>query len=84
MTAQRKTLNGKQVDLLRWVRDGCPEGVYGDDHHRISAAALRRRGFLSISGRGSSWHADLTVAGRDYMDSVEGPDPLRRGRPTCR
>lgn len=73
-TAQRKTLSAKQVDLLRWVRDGCPDGVYGDEHHRISAAALRRRGFLSISGRGSNWRAELTGAGLDYLARAEGPD----------
>lgn len=74
-TAQRKTLNEKQVDLLQWVRDGCPKGVYNDEHHRISAAALNRRGFLSVSGHGPRWRAELAQGGRDYLDRVEGTDP---------
>jgi hypothetical protein len=65
----------KQVDLLLWVRDGCPEGVYDNEHHRISAAALRRRSFLSISGHGPSWRAKLTEAGEEYLTRTEGPDP---------
>lgn len=57
------------------MRDGCPEGVYGDVHHRVSAAALHRRGFLSVSGHGSSWEAALTETGEQYLARAEGPDP---------
>lgn len=33
-----KELNQAQADLLRWVRDGCPAGVYDDGYeHRIMA-----------------------------------------------
>lgn len=73
--AQRKTLTETQVEVLRWIADGCPEGVMADDFHRISAAALRRRGLVTTSGRGASWKAKVTKAGGEYLRKVDGPVP---------
>jgi hypothetical protein len=73
--AQRKTLTDTQVGVLRWVGDGCPEGVMADGFHRISAAALRSHGLVRISGRGPTWKATITGAGREYLAHVDGPEP---------
>jgi hypothetical protein len=73
--AQRRTLTEAQVDLLRWVAQGCPPGVYEDQFHRISAAALRRRGLIRTAGRGSHWRAHITDSGAEYLAQAEGPDP---------
>jgi hypothetical protein len=73
--AQRKTLTEKQVELLRWVADGCSDGVFEDNLHRISAAALRSRGLITVSGRGPTWRAKIAADGRDYLKSVDGPNP---------
>lgn len=73
--AQRKTLTEQQVDLLRWISEGCPDEVMEDYFHRISAAALRRRGLVTTAGRGPTWSAKLTEAGREYLSKVESPDP---------
>jgi hypothetical protein len=73
--AQRKTLTEKQVRLLRWIADGCREDTAGDDYYRISAAALRNRGLVKTSGRGPTWTATTTDAGREYLAKVDGPDP---------
>ncbi len=73
--AQPKTLSESQVALLRWIADGCPDGVVEGSDHRISAAALRRRGLVKISGQGVGWSAAVTKAGHDYLDQVEGPEP---------
>lgn len=61
--------------MLRWVDSGCPAGVFDDAFHRISAAALRRRGLIKTSGRGSHWSAQITDIGREYLARSEGPDP---------
>lgn len=45
------------------------------DSHRISAAALRRRGLVTISGRGPTWLATITTAGREYLKQADGPIP---------
>ena len=73
--AQRKTLTKRQVSQLRWIADGCPEGVMEDDFYRISAAALRNRGLVRVTGRGSSWRAQLLPEGRSYLERVESAAP---------
>lgn len=73
--AQRKTLTEKQVDVLRWISDGCPDGVWTDNFHRITAAALRTRGFVKTTGRGPTWAATITSAGREYLAQVDSNDP---------
>lgn len=68
MAKKLKELNQSQADLLRWVQDGCPAGVYDDGYeHRIRARALERRGLVTIKGSGDSWRAALTRAGRDWL-----------------
>ena len=73
--AQRKTLTETQVALLRWISEGCPDGQMEGDSHRISAAALRRKGLVAISGRGPTWTATITDSGREYLERVDGPEP---------
>ena len=73
--AQRKTLTEKQVDVLRWIQDGCPDGVMPDEFHRISAAALRTRELVTTSGHGPTWEAAITSAGREYLEQVDSSDP---------
>lgn len=61
-------LNQKQVDVLRWIGDGCPVGAYTEGYeHRIVASALLRRGLITISGRGPTWAAAITEAGRRWL-----------------
>ncbi|MGH3350895.1 MAG: hypothetical protein ACRDPS_09545 [Nocardioides sp.] len=61
-------LNQKQVDVLGWISDGCPAGVYEDGHeHKITAQALQRRGLIKIKGRGPTWTAAITAAGRRWI-----------------
>jgi hypothetical protein len=73
--AQRKTLTEAQVSLLRWIAEGTPDGVMEGDSYRISVAALRNRGLVRTAGRGPSWSAEITDAGRTYLDQVDGSDP---------
>lgn len=63
-------LNQAQVDVLKWVADGCPDGVYTDGwQHRIVARALHNRGLVSVAGKGATWRATLTKAGRVWLDA---------------
>jgi hypothetical protein len=76
---QRPTLTEQQLVILRWIADGCPDGAMDGSSHRISAAALRNRGLVRISGRGNSWSAAVTAPGQEYLAKVDGPDaPLPR------
>jgi len=77
--AQRNTLNEVQVTVLRWVGEGCPDNGVDGVSARISAGALRNRGLLRTSGRGPTWKAAITDAGRDYLQQVDSPNaPLLR------
>jgi hypothetical protein len=73
--AQRTTLTEQQVEILRWIAAGCPTGVMEGSFHRISAAALRRRGLVKVSGKGATWSAGITKAGTEYLDQADGANP---------
>ncbi len=82
------TLNEAQVPVLRWVADGCPDGAMDGSAHRISAAALRSRGLIRVSGRGRTWSATITDAGSAYLASPppprkQTPRPTRRAQQTA-
>jgi hypothetical protein len=47
------TLNDAQMVVLRWIADGCSGGVMEGYEHRISAAALRTRDLVRVSGHPS-------------------------------
>lgn len=72
--AHRKTLSQVQLDLLQWIADGCPPGVMEGDSHRVSAAALRRRDLVKTYGRGRIWRAEITPAGREYLEKSSAAD----------
>jgi hypothetical protein len=46
-----------------------------DDFHRISAAALQRRGLVKISGGGPTWEARIAPAGAKYLEAADGSNP---------
>lgn len=66
-------LNFLQLKVLNWVNDGCPDGVFDDWSHRLSARALHERGLLTVRGRGQAWTASLTDAGKYYLNNGNYP-----------
>ena len=74
------TLNDAQLHVLRWIVDGCPDGVMDGYNHRITAAALQTRILVRITGRGASWSAAITERGNDYLKNPPAPKPTRRRR----
>lgn len=52
-----------QHDLLKWVTDGCPDGVYDGTSHRVSARGLHNRGLIKVAGRSKTWTAKITPQG---------------------
>lgn len=62
-------LNEKQIAVLEWIKDSCgglDEGA--DFSRRITARALHRRGLVVVKGRGDSWAASITRAGRAWLE----------------
>src|SRR5438045_4101027 len=80
LQAQRANLSAAQVELLRWIERGSPEGRYSDYSHRISAAALRTRGLVKISGHGPSWSVELTPRGAAVLALPAPSPPVRQAR----
>jgi hypothetical protein len=73
--AQRKTLTEQQVAIPPVDRRRLSRRVMEGTLHRISAGALRNRGLVTTSGRGPTWSAKATAAGREYLREVDGPNP---------
>jgi len=79
----RKPVNARQLEVLRWVADGCPEGVMTDFSYKTTAVALRNRRLLKVSKRGG-WRAELTDDGRYYLAHGAYPDvPSGPAPPSC-
>ncbi|MBQ1076065.1 hypothetical protein KBX06_23315 [Micromonospora sp. C31] len=72
-------LKEHQLLLLRRIGDGDdlsgPDGV----DQRLSARALQNRRLVDVSRRGGVWRAQITDAGRFYLDNGIHPDRLLGG-----
>ncbi len=79
--AHRKSLNERQLEILRWINAGCPDDDKVDVSRRITAAALRSRGLVTVRGRGPTWSATITDKGRLFLEDADRSDgvPLRQG-----
>jgi hypothetical protein len=66
-----KDINPRQLEVLRWIADGCPDLVMTGFTYKTTAAALRNRRLVKVSKRGG-WHAEITQAGLHYLE--HGPD----------
>ncbi|MFD5225718.1 hypothetical protein ACFWHT_08875 [Microbacterium sp. NPDC058342] len=68
-------MNDRQLQVLRWIADGCPAGKWSadDNVHKISAAALKSRGLATITGHGRTWTATITDAGTHYLEHGSYP-----------
>jgi hypothetical protein len=73
--AHRDTLNEEQAKVLEWIGLGCPRDGQEGVERRITAAALVRRGLVSVEGRGPSWSATITTDGRAYLDRMASERP---------
>jgi hypothetical protein len=69
---QHRPVNSRQLEVLRWIANGCPDGVMPDSSHKTTAVALRNRGLAIVSTRGG-WHAQVTDAGRHYLEHGRYP-----------
>ena len=65
-----KPLTQVQTEVLQWVADGCPDGVFSGYAHRVSARALAGMSLLTVTGRGATWRATLTDDGAKRLARV--------------
>ncbi len=67
-----KPLTPRQLEVLKWIADGSPEGVMTDETHKHSAAALKNRRLAKVSKR-DGWHATITPDGLYYIEHGRYP-----------
>lgn len=70
---QQRDVNARQLEVLRWIADGCPDGVMEDSSYKTTAVALKNRGLADVS-KGGGWHATITEAGAHYLEHGRYPE----------
>ncbi|KAA1375972.1 hypothetical protein [Aeromicrobium fastidiosum] len=85
-----RTLNNRQVEVLEWIAQGCPDGVMEGYSHKTTAVALKGRRLIQIEKTRDSWGATLTDAGTYFLEHGAYPEghwptygPPRPARPTA-
>jgi hypothetical protein len=73
---RRAPLNARQVDVLRWIADGCAPGVMEGHSYKTTAVALQDRRLVLVSRKGGVWSATATEAGRYYAEHGRHPPEL--------
>lgn len=77
-------LNHRQLEVLRWISDGCPDGRWTDFTFKTTAGALVSRRLVTVSKRGGAWSAAILPAGEHYLTNGQYPQGhwvKRRRRP---
>ena len=67
-------LKPHQLEVLRWVEDGCSDADMPGDGAKLTARALQGRRLVTVSRRSGRWFATLTERGRYYLDNGRHPD----------
>lgn len=67
-------MNARQLEVLKWIVDGCPDGVQTGNTYKTTAVALKGRRLVTISRKGGVWSAEATEAGRHYTANGAYPD----------
>ena len=74
-------LNDRQLSLLRRICDGADPVTARDSGLAVTVYALRGRGLVITPRRAGVWHAEITEAGKFYLDHgyhPDRPDPVSR------
>jgi len=74
-------LNEAQWAALRWINEGMPGGAADANPIKLSARALVTRSLARVSGRGPTWAAELTEAGKYYLEHGKYPPGHRYAEP---
>lgn len=71
-----KTVSAGQLEVLRWIVDGCPEGTWppGDFRYKSAANALQNRRLVVVQKVPPPWRAEATAAGRFYAENGTYPE----------
>ncbi|WP_235663928.1 hypothetical protein [Mycolicibacter terrae] len=65
-------LNTRQLDVLSWINEGCPDGRWTSSSYKATAAALQNRRLASVTKKGG-WKATIEPAGAYYLKHGDYP-----------
>jgi hypothetical protein len=65
-------LNTRQLDVLRWISDGCPDGRWTDCTYKTTANSLENRRLVTVTKKGG-WNATIDPAGVYYLRHGDYP-----------
>lgn len=79
-------VNERQLEVLRWVVEGCPDGRWpeGNYTHKTAAVALQNRRLVEIRKASKTWTCVATEAGVYYAEHGEYPEGHLLSRVTGR
>ncbi|OBG96899.1 hypothetical protein A5697_20285 [Mycobacterium sp. E3251] len=66
-------LNQRQMEVLRWIKEGCPDGRWTDFTFKTTANALASRRLVRVSKRGGVWSSAVLPAGEYYLTHSQYP-----------
>jgi len=86
-------LNQRQLDVLRWIGDGCPDRDWPGHSHKLTARSLAGKGLADVRRKKKIWTATITAAGQYYLEHGKPPpsqesdleltaQPARRRQPS--
>jgi hypothetical protein len=66
-------ISARQLAVLQWIADGCPDGVMNGHGYKTTAKSLQGRRLVEAGVRTGTWRAEVTDAGRHYLDHGDYP-----------
>lgn len=86
MSRRFPLLSQRQLEVLTWVGQGCPEDVWPDAGYKHTVYGLTERGLVTVDRRQGRWSATVTDDGRFYLEHGTYPDrpdqtPSKRSTP---
>ncbi|WP_132154855.1 hypothetical protein [Kribbella antiqua] len=63
-----RTVNARQLEVLKWIVAGCPEGVMKDTTYKTTAIALQNRRLAIVTKKRGVWKAEATEAGQHFAE----------------
>ena len=60
-------LSFRQIQVLLWISEGCPDGVWSDFSYKTTTYALAARGLVAVDRSRNQWSATTTAEGESYL-----------------
>jgi hypothetical protein len=70
-------LSAHQLQVLRWIGEGCPDGVWSNFSYKTTTYALSARGLVVVHKGRKRWTATITQEGAFYLAKGHYPSDIR-------